>query len=139
MATRSASKTLDLQGLVSEAARIELRALNAGAEYWQVWAGQAAKLSDVAGETLKAMESDRISIADTAKRLAKFGKGNADAFVQLYGRLAASYFDELARLADRLDATAATAVKPEAQAKRSVPKKTTGAKAGRRKKASAVS
>lgn len=123
MASRSTSKTLDLQSLVTEAARIELKTLGAGADYWQVWAGQAAKLSTIAGDTLKAIEDDKASVSDTAHRFTEFGKANAEAFAQLYGRLSGSYFEELARLADIFGSSLETTRSSTKQAKAPTAKK----------------
>jgi hypothetical protein len=100
MAGSSSSRTIDLQELITGAARLELRALNAGVEYWQAWINQAAKLSNIASDTLQAIQDDKASLSDTARRLADFGKDNAEVFGALSTRLGKRYYEELGRLVD---------------------------------------
>lgn len=104
MASRSSSKSIDVQELITEAARLELKTLNAGVEFWQVWFNQATKLSNIAGDTLQAIQDDKASMSDTARRLTEFGKENADVFGELSSRLSKSYFEELGRLTSAIEA-----------------------------------
>jgi len=103
MASRSLSNSVDLQGLITGAAKLELKALNAGVECWQVWISQAAKLSNIASDTLQAIENDKASLSETARRLTEFGKENAEAFAALSSRIGRSYYEELGRLVATID------------------------------------
>jgi hypothetical protein len=104
MATRAQSNPVDLQKLLTAAAVLEVKAVNAGIEYWQLWMNQAAKLSGIASDTLTSIGNDKASFSETAKRLNEFGRQNAEAFTDLARRLSERYFDELDRLAKSLRA-----------------------------------
>lgn len=99
MASRVASKPLDVQKLVSGAAKLELKLLNAGVEALQVYINQAARLSSLASETLQAIQDDKATLADTAHKFSEFGRQSLQAYAELSQRLGASYFSELDRLA----------------------------------------
>jgi methyl-accepting chemotaxis protein len=103
MATQSSSKTLDLQKMIAGAAKLELKALHAGVECMQVWINQAAKLSNIANDTLQAIQDDKGSLSETVRRLTEFGKQNADVFGDLSSRLSKNYYDELGRLTAAID------------------------------------
>lgn len=130
MASRAASKPVDVQKLVSGAAKFELKLLSAAVEAMQVYISQAARLSDLAGETLRAIQDDRATLADTARKLTEFGRHNVRAYAELSQRLSASYYNELDRLAGSAlkpnaasaAAKVATAAKP-AKAARQVARK----------------
>ena len=111
MATRAQSNPVDLQKLFTAAAVLEVKAVSAGIEYWQLWANQAAKLSGIANDTLTSIQDDKASFGETAKRLNEFGRQNAEAFTDLAGRLSQSYFDELGRLTKSLRAEGSAARK----------------------------
>lgn len=98
MVNRSSSKSVDLQELITGVAKLELKTLKAGMECWQVWISQVAKLSNIANDTLEAIQDDKASLSDAAHRLTKFGKENADVVRDLSSRLSKTYFDELERL-----------------------------------------
>jgi len=115
MATRSSSTTIDLQEMLNGAAKLELKAWHAGVECLQVWIGQAARLSNIASETLQALQDNKGSLAETARRLTEFGRQNAEVFGDLSSRLSRSYYDELGRL------TAAVDSKDEKAARESKP------------------
>lgn len=102
MATRVQSNAVDLQKLLTTAGMLEVKAVNAGIEYWQLWMNQAAKLSTIASDTLTAIQNDKGSLTETADRLNKFGKHNAAAFTDLLGQFSQNYFDELGRLTKSL-------------------------------------
>ena len=123
MANRSAAKSIDLQELITQVARVELKAVNSGIECWQVWINQVAKLSNIAGDTLQAIQDDKASLSDTARRLTAFGKENTDVLRDLSSRLSKQYFDELERLADVADKNDERAT--ASRAKRTTSKKTT--------------
>lgn len=114
MANRSSFGGIDLQELVTEAAKLELKALHAGVECWQVWINQVAKFSNIANDTLQAIEEDKASASDAARRFTKFGKENAEVLTALSSRLSKSYFEEI----DRLTAT----IEPK-ENKRAAPRK----------------
>jgi len=97
MATRT--KSIDLQKVLSGAARLEVKLLNAGVEALQVYINQASKLSALAAETLQAVQDDKASVADTVRKLSDFGRQNVQAYAELAQRLGASYYDEFDRLA----------------------------------------
>jgi len=122
MSTKSSSQAIDLQKLISGAAKIDLKALHAGAEYVQVWANQAALLSNIASDTLREIRDDKASLAATARRLSQFGKQNGQAFADLSNRLNTDYFDELSRLVGAISpeakvSTPSGAAKPAATTK----------------------
>lgn len=123
MENRSAAKSIDLQELITQVARVELKAVNSGIECWQVWINQVAKLSNIASDTLQAIQDDKASLSDTARRLTAFGKENTEVLRDLSSRLSKQYFDELERLADVADKNDE---RPTAsRAKRTASKKTT--------------
>jgi hypothetical protein len=99
MATQSASNAIDLQKLMAGAAELELKALMAGVEAMQVWISQAAKLSAIAGETLQAIQDDKASLPEVARRLTDFGRQNTEVYAELSTKMSRRYFDELNRLA----------------------------------------
>ena len=98
MVTESSSKTIDLQKMIASAAKLELKVLHAGVECAQAWINQAAKLSNIASDTLQAIQDDKGSLAETARRLTEFGKQNTDVFGDLSSRLSKDYYDEMGRL-----------------------------------------
>jgi hypothetical protein len=128
MATRALSKPVDLQELLTGVAMLELKAVNAGIEYGQLWMNQMAKLSTIANDTLTAMQEDKASLAETAKRLNEFGRQNADAFTELSGRLSQRYFQEVARLTKTVEPREA-ARRPKKRAARSAGAKPSASKA----------
>ena len=103
MATQSSLKSIDLQKVISGAAELEVKALLAGVEYLQVWISQAGRLAGIASDTLQAIQHDKGTLADTARRLTEFGKQNADVFSELSRRMSRSYYNELDRLATAVD------------------------------------
>jgi len=122
MATRSTS--LDVQDLVSSAAKLEIKFLNAGVEAMQVYLNQASRFSSLAAETLRAMQDDKATLADTARKVTAFGRESLHAYAELAQRLGARYYDELDRLADgaqkaqRVVVAPAVAASAPAKAKR---------------------
>ncbi|MGE5339152.1 MAG: hypothetical protein ACM3PU_15090 [Gemmatimonadota bacterium] len=100
MATRASSTAINVQKLLSGAAQLEVKLLNAGVETARVYLNQAARFSSLADDTLKAIQDDKATLGDTARRLTDFGRQNVQAFADLSRRLGASYYDELDRLAD---------------------------------------
>ena len=123
MPSHASSNSIDVQKLVSGAAKLELKLLNAGVEAMQVYINQAARLSKLAGDTLQGIQDDKATLADTARKLTEFGRQNLQAYADLSQRLGASYYNELDRLAGsalKSDAPSA-AVKAAAVAK--APKK----------------
>ncbi|HSN19980.1 MAG TPA: hypothetical protein VLS49_04840 [Usitatibacter sp.] len=104
MAKATGSQPIDLQDLLARAAMLELKIVDSGIEYWQLYVGQAAKLSSIANSTIEAMQANKASLPEAAQRLTKFGKENADAFTSLAGRLSERYFTEVARLTQSLQA-----------------------------------
>jgi hypothetical protein len=138
MATQSSSKTIDLQKIITGAAKLELKALHAGVECLQVWINQAAKLSNIASDTLQAIQDDKGSLSDTARRLTEFGKQNADVFGDLSSRLSKSYYDELGRLTATIDSKVRKPARGSKAARRPAPaKKASRRKPVRKKKARA--
>jgi hypothetical protein len=99
MATRSSSNAVDVQKLLTGAAKLELKLLNAGVEAMQVYITQASRLTSLAGQTLQDIQDDKATLSDTAGKLTAFGRQNTQAFADLSLRLGASYFDELDRMA----------------------------------------
>ncbi|MEO7937050.1 MAG: hypothetical protein ABIR55_00340 [Burkholderiaceae bacterium] len=132
MALRASSKSIDVQKVVSGAAKLELKLLNAGVEAMQVYLNQAGRLSDLAGDTLQAIQDDKATLADTALKLTDFGRQNVKAYADLSQRLGALYYDEL----DRLAGSALKREKPVADrgVKVALRAKVTPAKATRRAK-----
>ena len=100
MATEASTTSVDIQQLLTGAAKLELKALIAGVEYWQTWINQAAKLSGIATDTLNAIQQDKASLPGTLRRLADFGKDNTQVFAALSNRLGQAYYDELGRLTE---------------------------------------
>lgn len=94
------SRSIDVQKLVSGAAKLELKLISAGVEAMQVYINQASRLSGLAVDTLQAIQDDKATLADTAHKLSEFGRQNVQAFADLSQRLGASYYDEFDRLAD---------------------------------------
>jgi hypothetical protein len=103
MAAQSSLKTIDLQEMFTSAAKLELKVLHAGVECLQVWISQAAKLSNIASDTLQAIQGDKGSVAETARRLTEFGKQNTDVFGDLSSRLSKDYYAELGRLTTAIE------------------------------------
>jgi len=99
MADQSSSKTVDLQDLVTRAARAEIVALNAGIEYWRTWFTQAAKFSNITNDTLQAIEDDKASASDTITQYTELARENAEVFGELYTRMSQNYLDEIEGLA----------------------------------------
>jgi hypothetical protein len=138
MVTQSSSKTIDLQKIFTGAAKLELKALHAGVECLQVWINQAAKLSNIASDTLQAIQDDKGSLSETARRLTEFGKQNTDVVRDLSSRLSKSYYDELGRLTAAIDSKAGKPARGSKAARRSAPaKKASRRKPARKKKAPA--
>ena len=100
MATRSSTRPIDVQKLVSGALKLEVKLLNAGVDTMRVYLNQAARFSNLASETLQAVQDDKATLAGTARKLTDFGRQNVQTFAELSQRLGASYYDELDRLAD---------------------------------------
>ncbi len=130
MATVSSSKAIDVQQLVAGAAKLELKLLNAGVEAMQVYLNQAARFSNVAAETLQALQDDKATVSDAARKLTEFGRENTKAFAELSQRLSASYFDEIDKLAAsalKSRKAGGTAPAPTAKARRRSGRKLTAA------------
>lgn len=134
MATQSSSKTIDLQKIISGAAKLELKALHAGVECLQVYFNQAAKLSNIASDTLQAVQHDKGSLSETARRLTEFGKQNADVFGDLSSRLSKSYYEELGRLTAAIDSKAGKPARGSKAAGRPAPAKNASRRKPARKK-----
>lgn len=146
MANRSSLKSVDLQELITKAAKLELKVLNAGVDCWQVWINQVAKFSNIANDTLHAIEDDKVSMSGAARRFTEFSKENAEVLRDLTSRLSKSYFDEIDRLAESAEdkpvSQKSKPVAPRKTAQRGTarPKKTAkkAAKAARRKSAASA-
>ena len=121
MAKRTDSQPIDLQELLAEAVKLELKVVDAGIEYWQLYMTQAAKLSHIANSTIEAVQEKKASVPEAAQRLTKFGKENADAFTSLAGRLGDRYFTELGRLADTFRTNRTKPARVRVQAVRAKP------------------
>lgn len=132
MVAQSSSKSVDLEKLVDRVAKLELKALNAGVECVQVWISQAAKLSTIASDTLQAMQHDKSSLSDTARRLTEFGRQNGEVFGSLATRLNATYYDELGQLADALSTQKIRSIEPTAVAEQRASPKAAPAKSSER-------
>lgn len=131
MATRVSTRAIDVQQLLNGAAKLEVKLLNAGVEVARVYLNQATRFSSLADDTLKAIQDDKATLADTARKLTDFGRQNVQAFADLSRRLGASYYDELDRLADAaLKSRAAAAPAP---ASASAPASKAARKSARRK------
>ena len=131
MATEATSSSIDVQQLLTGAAKLELKALLAGVEYWQTWINQAAKLSNIASDTLTALQHDKASLSDTLRRLTDFGKDNTQVFAALSNRLGQSYYDELGRVTQAA-ANSATARKNRRRAPAQAAAPTVKPRRGRR-------
>ena len=123
MAMQSSSKAIDLQKVITGAAKLEVKALLAGVECIQVWINQAARLSDIASDTLRAIQEDKGSFSDTARRLTEFGKQNAEVFGDLSSRLSKTYYDELGRLTAAIDSEAGKVARRSKAVHRPAPSK----------------
>lgn len=123
MATQTSAKGIDLQKIISGAAELEVKALLAGVEYLQVWLGQAAKLATIASDTLQAIQNDKASLSDTARKLTDFGRQNAEVFGDLSTQMSKRYYGELDRLASGTSARVEAAA---SKARRTVTKASTG-------------
>lgn len=116
MATRTQS--IDLQKVLSGAARLEVKLLNAGVEAMQVYINQASRFSSLAAETLQAVQDDKATLAETARKLSDFGRQSVNAYADLALRLGTSYYDEFDRLASQARTTSNAVSPPRAEAKR---------------------
>ena len=114
MATRTTS--IGVQNLVSGAAKLEIKFLNAGVEAMQVYINQASRFSELAAETLRAMQDDKATLADTARKVTAFGRESLRAYADLAQRLGARYYDELDRLAADERQSRRTSLSPAAAA-----------------------
>lgn len=139
MATRSSTRPIDVQKLVSGALKLEVKLLNAGVDTMRVYLNQAARFSNLASETLQAVQDDKATLAGTARKLTDFGRQNVQTFAELSQRLGASYYDELDRLADGAlksdTALTAPAVQAAQTAAKAVRRAAKPARAARRKAA----
>jgi methyl-accepting chemotaxis protein len=138
MATQSPSKAIDLQKVITGAAKLEVKALLAGMECIQVWINQAARLSNIASDTLRAIQEDKGSFSETARRLTEFGKENAEVFGDLSSRLSKSYYDELGRLTAAIDSEAGKPARRNKAVRRSALSKKVARRSAARKKKSAA-
>jgi hypothetical protein len=129
MPNKSESTSVDLQKVLTGAVALELKVVKAGIDYWQTWMNQAAKLSDIAGDTLEAIRGRKATASGTARRLNEFGKENARVFTNLSSRLSERYFSELGRLAEALE-TKERKASPASKPKRTTRKKKRAAKSG---------
>lgn len=137
MAAQSSSKTIDLQDFVTRAARAELVAVNAGIEYWRAWFTQAAKLSNVANDTLQAIEDDEASASDTIKQYTELARENAEVFGNLYTRMSESYLDEIEGLASVISRKRPEASSSSSSARRSAAGRQATSKKKKKKKKAA--
>lgn len=140
MSNRTPTRSIDVQKLVNGALKLEVKLLNAGVDTMRVYLNQAARFSNLASETLQAVQDDKATLAGTAKKLTDFGRQNVQTFADLSQRLGASYYDELDRLANgalrsgtvqtgsALVQAAANAVRPAAKAVRRKAKPARGAR-----------
>jgi len=148
MASRASTTntgSIDVQKLVNGALKLEVKLLNAGVDTMRVYLNQAARFSNLASETLQAVQDDKATLAGTAKKLTDFGRQNVQTFAELSQRLGASYYDALDRLSNgvltsgKAEAAsalhaAAVAVQPAAKTARpaSKPARTARRKAAKR-------
>jgi len=148
MASRASTTntgSIDVQKLVNGALKLEVKLLNAGVDTMRVYLNQAARFSNLASETLQAVQDDKATLAGTAKKLTDFGRQNVQTFAELSQRLGASYYDALDRLSNGVLASgkaeaasalhaAAVAVQPAAKTARpaSKPARTSRRKAAKR-------
>lgn len=140
MSTRTPTRSIDVQKLVNGALKLEVKLLNASVDTMRVYLNQAARFSNLASETLQAVQDDKATLAGTAKKLTDFGRQNVQTFAELSQRLGASYYDELDRLAggalksgpvqtgSAVVHAAANAVRPAAKAARRAAKPARGAR-----------
>jgi hypothetical protein len=96
----STSSPIDVEKLVNGALKLEVKLLNASVDTMRVYLNQAARFSNLASETLQAVQDDKATLAGTAKKLTDFGRQNVQTFAELSQRLGVSYYDELDRLAN---------------------------------------
>lgn len=136
MASHATAKPLDVQKLVSGAAKLELKLLNAGVDALQVYINQAARLSSLASETLQAIQDDKATLAETTSKLTDFGRQSLQAYAELTQRLGTSYFKEIDRLAgsslaskDVPEATRAAAAGPAVASLRAKARRTRAVRA----------
>ena len=140
MSTRTPTRSIDVQKLVNGALKLEVKLLNASVDTMRVYLNQAARFSNLASETLQAVQDDKATLAGTAKKLTEFGRQNVQTFAELSQRLGASYYDELDRLANgalksdtvqtgsAVVQAAATALRPAAKTVRRTAKAARGAR-----------
>ena len=140
MSTRTPTRSIDVQKLVNGALKLEVKLLNASVDTMRVYLNQAARFSNLASETLQAVQDDKATLAGTAKKLTEFGRQNVQTFAELSQRLGASYYDELDRLANgalksdtvqtgsAVVQAAANAVRPAAKTVRRTAKAARGAR-----------
>jgi len=134
MATQSSSKAIDLQKVITGAARLELKVLHAGVECLQVWISQAARLSNIASDTLQAIQDDKASLSETARHLTEFGKQNAEVFGDLSSRLSKDYYHELGRLTSAIESKTGKRGRSRKAAQPAPVKKTARRKPARKKR-----
>jgi hypothetical protein len=96
----ASSDSIDVQKLVSGAARLELRLLAASVEAMQVYLRQAARFSDLAAETLQDVQEDKATLAETARKVSAFGRDSAQAYSDLAQRLGTRFFDSIDKVAE---------------------------------------
>jgi hypothetical protein len=147
MSSRTPTRSIDVQKLVNGALKLEVKLLNASVDTMRVYLNQAARFSNLASETLQAVQDDKATLAGTAKKLTDFGRQNVQTFAELSQRLGASYYDELDRLANgalksdpvqtgsAVVQAAANAVRPAAKTGRRATKRARGARAKAAKRA----
>ena len=133
----TSSNTIDLQKMFTGAVKLELKALHAGVEYLQVWINQALKLSNIASDTLQAIQDDKGSLSETARRLTEFGKQNAAVFGDLSGRLSKNYYGELGQLTSAIGSKVGKSARGSKAVRRSAPAKKASRRKPARKKATA--
>jgi hypothetical protein len=142
--TTNATGSIDVQKLVNGALKLEVKLLNAGVDTMRVYLNQAARFSNLASETLQAVQDDKATLAGTAKKLTDFGRQNVQTFAELSQRLGASYYDALDRLSNGVltsgkaraaSALQAAAVAVQPAAKTAARPTTKPARASRRKAA----
>jgi hypothetical protein len=112
MASQESSKSIDVQKLLTGAAKIELKLIQSGVEALQVYMNQASRFSNLAGDTLQAVQDDKATLADTARKLTDFGRQSVKAYVELAQKMGAAYYDELDRLAGKALKTESNAAAP---------------------------
>ncbi|HEX4235533.1 MAG TPA: hypothetical protein VH041_14655 [Caldimonas sp.] len=129
----STTPSIDVEKLVNGALKLEVKLLNASVDTMRVYLNQAARFSNLASETLQAVQDDKATLAGTAKKLTEFGRQNVQTFAELSQRLGASYYDELDRLANgTLKSSTAAKARPATKA---VQRPAKPARAARRKAA----